>query len=501
MRHRRPRTRLLVLAMATLGLGLTPAGGAQSALDVGSGEVVAAIGFDGATEIDFDGRYAYVGQFNGRYDRATVSPTQEGGLRIIDMVGDDETPQFTQVGYLHCPGTDNYIRWMDPAVYNPDEPERQFIAMAHHGNICTRNALSTDPNTAGAFGGFNGVAVVEVTDRTDPRIVAVVGHDSAHTVMPHPTRPYLFILPGGLANGTSAAVGNGRVRSAPTAIVDVSDPTDPVYVQAFSHNLTGCHDMGFTHDGAYAYCAGLGETQVWDIRGDRITSPLVVGTIVNPAIQFAHNAVVSPDGRYLLINDEAFGFHTCEGEAADLYGSLWIYDIAIPDVPVLAGRIAPPATAVGPNLAGWVGDWCAAHNYSFVPGTSIVVASWFAGGMTAHDISDPLQPQLLAQYQPGGDSVMWSAHYYGGYVITGDMGLGVEILDIPALREAEQAGDPVARGEGLTAPLADLLPVAGPFQRDLRQDLTGVLVPAVLPPRPEVRARGLSNGGVCILPA
>jgi hypothetical protein len=466
-----------------------PAADEREPITTGEGSIAAHIEFTGATEIDYDGeRYAYVGQFNGEFDRANVAEGQQGGLKVIDLVGDDETPALTQVGQLDCPGTDNYIRYLDPAVYSPEEG-RKYVVMAHHGNLCTREALLDDgERLAGGYGAFNGIATIDVTDPTDPHIVDTTAHWSAHTVMPHPTQPYLYVLPGGTTNGTAAP---GRIS--PTGIVDASDPTDLRYVASYQHNLTGCHDLGFTADGAFAYCAGAGEIQVWDVSGANVESPVVVGTIVNPAIMFPHNAVISPSGRYLVINDEAFGFHTCTGEAADLYGSLWIYDISIPEVPVLAGRISPPARDGVGTYTGWVESWCAAHNYNFVPGTDIVVASWFAGGMTAHDISDPLMPELIAAHQPGGRSVMWSAHYYGGYVLTGDMALGTQILDIPALREAEaQAAD----SGGATA--AAGLGVASAATAAPRIDRTDVLIPDVLPPRP---ARpGAGESGFCVIP-
>ncbi len=454
-----------------------------SDLQVGDGRVVAATRFTGATEIDFDGRYAYVGQTNGKYNRTNVAPGQQGGLRVFDLVGDDTTAQFTEVGALACPGTDNYVRTLDPEVFEGD-----FVLMAHHGNLCTKEIIQFDPASekSSGYGALNGLALVDVSDPTRPRIVDAVGHSSAHTAMPHPTRPYIFVLPGGLANGTRTS-GNRQVS--PTAIVDASNPADLRVVTSFQHNVSGCHDLGFTTDGDYAYCAGLGEIQVWDLRGERITQPAVVGTIVNPAIQFAHNAVVSPDGTKLVINDEAFGFHTCQGEAVDLYGSLWVYDITVPTVPVLAGRISPPQSDTGPGTyAGWTQSWCAAHNYNFVPGTDIVVSSWFAGGMTAHDISDPMRPELLAAYRPDEESVMYSAHYYGGYVTIADMARGFEVLDIPALREAEAAG---TTAEATARAATDASVPA-------RIDRTAELLPTVLPARP---ARPeWQPGGICVLP-
>lgn len=66
---------------------------------------------------------------------------------------------------------------------------------------------------------------------------------------------------------------------------------------------------------------------MWDIAGEKHRVPRRRRHDRQPGDHVAHNAVISPDGRYLVINDEAFGFPTCEGEAADLYGSLWIYVI------------------------------------------------------------------------------------------------------------------------------------------------------------------------------
>ena len=290
---------------------------------------------------------------------------------------------------------------------------------------------------------------------TDNEVVSVMGARSAHTVMPHPTRPYLYVLPGGTANGTDRR--DGELELAPTAIIDASDPANPEYVQRrYEHSVQGCHDLGWTPDGETAYCAG---------------------------------------------------------EAADLYGSLWIYDVSVPDLPVLAGRISPPTnfngtvgytgTAIaggegdGPEV-GWVKTWCAAHNYNFVPGTHILVASWFAGGTTGHDVSNPLQPELsnplqpelIAQFQPS-DGVAWTAHYYGGYVITGDMGRGTDILEIPELVEAEDEAA-TAAGDALGAAGAALGEVP-------RVDMTDVLLLPILPERPLLPDRDESSR-ICVIP-
>jgi hypothetical protein len=491
-RIRLPFLLALALALTVSPLSAAPAPASGDAATTGDVTLLERHEFLGGGEVDFDGRYAYVGQASLAQNlrrRNVMLEDSTGGIRIIDLEGEVDTEtgetvgQFEEVGFLDCPGTDNYVRVMDPEVFNPEDLSTQYIVVSFHGNACTRDELLSSQRSANGHGARNGIMIVDVTDRTDPQIVDVIGHYSAHTVMPHPTRPYIYILPGGTANGTDTQ------RLAPTGIIDASDPENLVVVNDFEHNAQGCHDLGWTVEGDYAYCAGIGEVQVWDVRGENIEDPIVVNSIVNPAIQFAHNAVVSPDNKYMLVNDEAFGFHTCSGESADLYGSLWIYDISTPDLPILAGRISPPkhpdpnhrfgTLENTPVQEGWAQSWCAAHNYNFVPGTNVVVASWFAGGMTAHDISNPLSPELIADYQPA-DGVMWSAHYYGGFVVTGDMRRGTDIVDIPALRAAEAAAAPAdgAGGEalGLGSALGGMAPA-------LRRDMTDVLVPAILPPR------------------
>jgi hypothetical protein len=516
------RIRALIAAVAALTMILSPVSvGAATGTAAEEADIVGDVtpltrdAFLGGAEVAFDGRYAYVGQAslqpNLRRLGNVMNESAEGGIRIYDLQGeqDPETGevvgQFERVGFLECAGTDNYVRELDPSVYG--EEHQQFLVVAFHGNACTRDDLLADTRSANGYGARNGIMIVDVTDRTDPQIVSVIGHVSAHTVMPHPTRPYIYILPGGTANGTGGTQ-EGR-RLAPTAIIDASDLQNLRHVRNFEHNAQGCHDLGWTPDGDYAYCAGIQEVQVWDVRDANIERPVVVNTIVNPAIQFAHNAVVSDDGKYLLINDEAFGFHTCRGESYDLYGSLWIYDVSTPDLPLLAGRIAPPehpnanhrfgTLESTPVQEGWAQSWCASHNYNFIPGTHTVVASWFAGGMTAHDISDPLNPELIAAYKPA-DNVMWSAHYYGGYVITGDMRRGSEILDVPVLREIEAAAaDGASAASAASASPGDLgLSAALGVQRT-PMDLTSLLVPDVLPPRDTPVRRGES--AFCSIPA
>jgi hypothetical protein len=460
------------IVMIALALALVGGSAGASADDVSKSDNVtriAGVPYVGGSEIAFDGRYAYAGQINGETRRNEKA--DQGGFFIIDVLGDAEAgvAPGTLVGKLNCPGNDNYVVPMDPDLYGG----RELVAVSHHTNKCN----SFKPRGERDANKGNGLMIVDVTDKTRPQPIAGIGVTSAHTVTMHPTKPFAYTLPGGLANG------NGD-----TFVIDLTDPAAPKQAGVFRSSALGCHDLQFSADGNHAFCAGAGEVQVWDTSD--VAKPRTVGRIVNPAIEFPHNAVPSPDGKKLVINDEAFGFHECHS-GTSVYGSLWIYDISDPVNPVLSGRIAPPKTPsaankhlVG-NLNGWVDSWCAAHNYNFVPGTDLLISSWFAGGTLVHDISDPLRPKQLAHYQPA-DGVAYTAHYYGGYVVTNDMHRGFEVLDIPELRAAEAAA------KTATEPAA---------ASSARVDRSDVLIPAVLPPRPARVIPTDDNTGICVLPA
>ncbi|HVE90739.1 MAG TPA: hypothetical protein VNE62_00345 [Actinomycetota bacterium] len=393
----------------------------------------------GGGEIAFDGDFVYAGQTNGRTHRGEVP--DQGGVFIFDTSGGD----FRLAGQLYCPGTDNDVALVRPGL----------LAISHHATRC-------NPATA-----HDGIYLVDVSDPANPRVVGGTETYSAHTLTAHPSGDYVYVSPGGLATDAGYQ-----------SIVDVRDPANPRQVARFKPNQAGCHDMSFltTGDRQLAFCAGAGEIQTWDVSNP--IAPVTIGHTVNPAIQFPHNAVVSPSGDKLVVDDEAFGVHECK-TGTSLFGSLWIYDIRIPEAPVLAGRIAPSTSRSDlPWYGGWTESWCSAHNYNFVPGTNLVVTGWFTGGTTVHDITDPLLPVLVASYKPD-DGIAYTAHWNKDRVYVNDMLRGMEVLSIDGVSEG-------------TLPAAKL---TGP-----RVDMTSRLMPPVLPDRPvRTKERKMENTLFCVI--
>lgn len=384
------------VALAVLAAAAFPAPPAPGEEPVDKSPNVTAVALHpylGSSEIAFDGPFVIGGQIDGRTVRGET-PSQ-GGVKVFDTRGGG----LSLAGELACPGNDNYVDVVRPGI----------VAVGHHASRCSPGARG------------DGMFLVDITDPSSPAVIDGSGVRvvSSHTLSVHPSGSYVYVNPGGLANG------NGF-----ETIVDVSDPSNVSVAATFRTSRIGCHDLGFHPTLSLAYCAGAGEVQVWDVT-DPI-APVTVGRIVNPAIEFPHNALVSPDGATLVINDEAFAVHEClTGTSA--FGSLWIYDLTVPTIPVPVGRIAPPTSRGGVGTyVGWQDSWCTAHNYGFVPGTDIVVSSWFTGGTTLHDISNPTLPVLVAYYKPA-DTMAYSSYWYDGRVYVSDRNRGLEVLSVAGI--------------------------------------------------------------------
>ncbi len=216
-----------------------------------------------------------------------------------------------------------------------------------------------------------------------------------HTLTVDPTGKFIYASPGGIANG-------GGVQQ----ILDISNREGPFPVSTFKPNATGCHDFSFftaTNGKPMGVCVGLTESQIWDVS--TITTPTIVSRIANPLIQFHHSAAITGDGKTLVIGDEAIGANECKGGPT---GAMYAYDISNPSIPIPKGYFginrSHQNAPVNSSTAGQPGSgrdtWCTAHIYNFIPGTSIMVAVWYSGGLNIIDWSNPSVSRTTARPAP-----------------------------------------------------------------------------------------------------
>lgn len=396
--------RLTVLALLASLLPAAPSGAAAEKRSPNL-TVSMRTPYAGGTELAYDGRYVYAGQWNGRTDRYQL-PNQ-GGVRIFDS---QATPPKL-VGRIACAGTD-----IDVEVARPG-----LLVIAHHRSAC------------GVAG--NGVTTFDVSNPARPRRLGTVAVPSAHTLTLVPGTSYVYVSPGGLGNGAAL-----------TAVVDVSNAARPRVVKTVAPDYWGCHDVTFGKNltgTLLGVCAGGDGVRIWDMADPLAPKQLAwISRDANRSLYFAHGAAISPDGGLLVVNDEAFNGHSCEGKASyNGYGSLHLYDITRPDKPVYLGAIAPPR---GAKLAGTprdVGSWCTSHQLNFAPNSRRLVNAWFSGGVSVWDLTLPSSPREEAYYV-GQGAVVWSAHWFGDRIWVNDMTRGVEVLSlspVPVLPSAPVA--------------------------------------------------------------
>lgn len=171
----------------------------------------------------------------------------------------------------------------------------------------------------------------------------------------------------------------------------------------------GCHDIGLDLERNRAFCAGITETHVWDISDPR--NPAIISIIYNPAINIHHGAQVDQTGNTLILNDEwlgaAGGPSGCLVSGAPT-GALWFYDITDPTSPQPLSFWSPPTPEP-------TADFCTSHFFGTFPDRQWLVSSWYDHGLYVVDFTDPTNPQMLANYDPG-DATFWSAYPHKGYL-------------------------------------------------------------------------------------
>lgn len=265
--------------------------------------------------------------------------------------------------------------------------------------------------------------VTDVTDPADPYLLGTVKtKHTNHNLAVVPGAPLVY----------NAASGGG------TDIWDLTDPARPVLVQDWSGGP--CHDIAFLVDDDEeiyrGYCAGYHDVEIWDLedpRQPRIVHafPFPVGGIqqgpggISPA-SFAHLAVPNDDGTVLVVGDETGGG---AAPGCDLYadtpaapvsgpaGNVWFYDITNERDPVLRGGVSPGIEDGGTQ--------CTAHFGRVVPGTDHAVVGFYQAGVVLIDFEDLDAPRIKDRWTGGS---IWDAQPYQGYVLTGDIRRGLDIL-------------------------------------------------------------------------
>ena len=193
----------------------------------------------------------------------------------------------------------------------------------------------------------------------------------------------------------------------------------------------GCHDTTVYPARNLAVAACLQNTLVLDIS--KPAAPETLATITNPEINFHHSSSFTWDGRYVIVSDEyggAAGGGGCVGDKDSMIGAMWFYDIGkegTPSNPIEAGHYSLPR--VPPQDPDPERTFrCTTHLYNILPMRNprryVAAASYYQGGLSVVDFSDPAAPKELGHYLPlkadGTTADSWAAYWYNGRIYSND---------------------------------------------------------------------------------
>ncbi len=322
----------------------------------------------------------------------TVSTERFRGVRIFDITNLDQPRQVAAV--QSCRGSHTHT-----LVTDPRDPANVYIYVS--GTARPRLAaemagcypLQEDTTTS-----YFRIEVIRVPVAR-PQDAAIVN------------RPFLFAD----SAGKVASLWRGGNHGEGT---QTTRPT----VQC--HDITAYVEIGL----AAGACSGNGI--LLDIRDP--AKPRRVAEATDRNFNYFHSATFSNDGKKVLFTDEWGGGRAPRCRATDRieWGGNAIFAIENGGMRHVGYFKMPAPQAEIEN--------CVAHNGSLipVPGRDIMAQSWYQGGISIFDFTDPARPIEIAYFDRGPvDTTLhtggsWSAYWYNGYIYSSEIIRGLDVLEL-----------------------------------------------------------------------
>jgi len=176
-------------------------------------------------------------------------------------------------------------------------------------------------------------------------------------------------------------------------------------------------------------CGGYG--LLLDIRDP--AHPRRIGAVADSNFSYWHSATFNNDGTKILFSDEwgGGGQPKCRSFDKPEWGADAIFTLTNGQMKFQSYyKMLAPQTA---------NENCVAHNGSLIPipGRDVMVQSWYQGGISIFDWTDPAHPKEIAFFDRGpidgtqmGNAGTWSAYWYNGYIYSSEIGRGLDVLEL-----------------------------------------------------------------------
>jgi hypothetical protein len=338
--------------------------------------------------VDEAGQRAYVATVDGFAVVDVADPSDMAVLARESIFADHEDGPLTGIWDLHPEG--DRLLVAGPAYGSPslrgfgcfdvsDPTEPELIA-AHETDFYTHNCILRD-----GIGYFTGSGL----DGSPLVILDVENGETLAQWSIHEVDERWAELPFGMVNLHDVWVDDGLAYlaywDAGTWCLDVSDPTNPTLVSRVRGRP-------------------LDELLAIENRSRERTEP--------PGND--HFVTVGESGDLLGIGTESW---TVDRRPPGGPGGIEFYDVSDPSDPERLSEIVPPPTP-DPSRGG---VWTTSHNFELTAGRCY--ASWYQGGVTVHDVSDPTDPTERYHWRDADRGKFWTAQL----VAPGEQFLGASI--------------------------------------------------------------------------
>lgn len=376
------------------------------------------------TDIAFWGNHAFQGSWLG--------------FNVRD-ISEPDNPQ--QVSFTSCVGNQgDMVVWDNVLVRSWNTPAGT-PGIFGAGNSCDGMVV---PN------GFEGLHVFDVSDPTDPVLVASVDLSAA-------ALPETENMPARCGSHTATGVPdleNNRLLiynsgGGCQGIDIVEIPLDAPQNASFLHWEAAddpaigfgrdCHDTGvILGEAMLAGCAGDDGYTLWSLAGSgSLTDPHFLYSRTVPDVSIGHAVSFSWDGEILVFEHEPGGGvqANCQESNPDSDKSFFFFDAETGDL--LGTWVLPRDQSAQEN--------CSIHNFNVVPlrsGANVLVSGNYQAGTWVVDFSDPAAAETIAWSDPppapvppppldflGLDVVgAWSSYWYNGFIYETNIGEGLNIF-------------------------------------------------------------------------
>ncbi len=233
----------------------------------------------------------------------------------------------------------------------------------------------------------------------------------------------------GVANGADSAA----LRAGLPALVARMIGENPNAGSDPRPGPTQCHDITVYPARGLAGGACEGYGLLLDIRNP--ANPIRIDAVADSNFSYWHSATFNNDGTQVLFTDEwgGGGQPKCRATDRKEWGANAIFAIVAGRMQFQSYYKLPAAQANN--------EVCVAHNGSLIPipGRDVMVQSWYEGGISIFDWTDPRNAREIAFWDRGpstttglAEAGTWSVYWYNGVMVSSEISRGLDILELTA---------------------------------------------------------------------